>query len=45
VAPDHYDLYRRDDDPPGFGQCVAHHLTIEQAADALARLARSPFDA
>ncbi|MGF6241739.1 precorrin-3B synthase [Paraburkholderia sp. GAS38] len=45
VAPRHYDLYRRDDDHPGFGQCVAHHLTIEQAADALARLARSPFDA
>jgi precorrin-3B synthase len=45
MAPGHYDLYRRDDDQPGFGQCVAHHLTIEQAADALARLARSPFDA
>jgi precorrin-3B synthase len=45
VAPRHYDLYRRDDHQSGFGQCVAHHLTIEQAADALARLARSPFDA
>ena len=45
MSPGHYDLYRRDDDQPGFGQCVAHHLTIEQAADALARLARSPFDA
>jgi precorrin-3B synthase len=41
----HYDLYRRSDDQPGFGQCVARHLTIEQAADALARLARSPIDA
>ncbi|HEY1995817.1 precorrin-3B synthase [Paraburkholderia sp.] len=40
-----YDLYRRDDGEPGFGRCVARHLTIEQAADALARLARSPFDA
>jgi precorrin-3B synthase len=45
MAPGHYDLYRRDDDQAGFGQCVAHHLTIEQAADAFARLARSPFDA
>ena len=45
VAPGHYDLYRRDDDQPGFGRCVAHHLTIESAADVLARLARSPFDA
>jgi len=45
VADGYYDLYRRDDDQAGFGQCVAHHLTIEQAADTLARLARSPFDA
>ena len=44
VAPGRYDLYRRDD-TPGFGRCVAHHLTIEQAADALARPARSPIDA
>lgn len=44
VEPGRYDLYRRDD-PLGFGQCVARHLTIEQAADALARPARSPFDA
>jgi precorrin-3B synthase len=47
AEPSRYDLYRRDDSP-GFGQCIAHHLTIEQAADALARLARStrsPFDA
>ncbi|WP_299633087.1 precorrin-3B synthase [Paraburkholderia sp.] len=44
-APGIYDLYRRDDTQPGPGACVAHHLTIEQAADALARLARSPIDA
>ncbi|WP_084534185.1 precorrin-3B synthase [Paraburkholderia dilworthii] len=40
AAPGIYDLYRRDE-PPGFGQCVAHRLTIEQAADTLARLART----
>ncbi len=45
VAPGRYDLYRRDDEEPGFGRCVARHLTIEQAAAALARLARSPLDA
>jgi precorrin-3B synthase len=44
TAPDTYDLYRRDH-TPDFGVCVAHHLTIEQAADLLERLARSPFDA
>ncbi|TDN61235.1 precorrin-3B synthase [Paraburkholderia sp. BL10I2N1] len=44
VAPLRYDLYRRDG-TPGFGQCIAHHLTIEQAADSLERLARSPLDA
>ena len=45
VAPGRYDLYRRDDNEPGFGQCVAHHLTIDQAAHQLERLARSPLDA
>jgi precorrin-3B synthase len=44
VSPGRYDLYRRDS-TPGFGQCVARHLTIEQAADSLERLARSPLDA
>lgn len=44
VAPGRYDLYRRDDGP-GFGQCVARHLTIEQAAGHLARPARSNPDA
>ncbi|WP_408464312.1 precorrin-3B synthase [Paraburkholderia fungorum] len=42
-----YDLYRRDGQP-GFGSCVARHLTIEQAADmldSLAHPARSPSDA
>ncbi|WP_279635065.1 precorrin-3B synthase [Paraburkholderia rhynchosiae] len=38
AAPGMYDLYRRDGQP-GFGQCVARQLTIEQAADTLARLA------
>lgn len=41
VEPGRYDLYRRAD-APGFGHCVAHHLTIEQAADALAPPARNP---
>ena len=40
VAPGHYDLYRRDG-RPGFGQCVAPQLTIDEAATLLARLARS----
>ena len=40
AAPGVYDLYRRDGQP-GFGQCVAHRLTIEQAADTLAHLART----
>ena len=44
AAPGAYDLYRRDGQP-GFGQCVAHQLTIEQAADRLERLARSDTDA
>ncbi|WP_408511945.1 oxidoreductase [Paraburkholderia sediminicola] len=47
AAPGLYDLYRRDGQP-GFGSCVAHHLTIEQAADMLdplAHPARSPLDA
>ncbi|MGF6788553.1 precorrin-3B synthase [Paraburkholderia sp. 35.1] len=35
-----YDLYRRDG-RPGFGQCVAPQLTIDEAAALLARLARS----
>ena len=45
VAPGTYDLYRRDDGHSGFGQCVAQQLTIEQAADMLGHLARSPKDA
>lgn len=44
AAPGLYDLYRRDA-TPGFGACVAHRLTIKQAADALVRLARRPVDA
>ncbi|MFM0637712.1 oxidoreductase [Paraburkholderia metrosideri] len=47
VAPGIYDLYRRGGQPD-FGSCVAHQLTIEQAADMLdplAHLARSPLDA
>jgi precorrin-3B synthase len=47
AAPGLYDLYRRDGQP-GFGSCVAHQLTIEQAADMLDPLAhstRSPLDA
>lgn len=43
-APGTYDLYRRDGQP-GFGQCVAHQLTIGQAAEMLARLPRSNNDA
>jgi precorrin-3B synthase len=45
VAPGAYDLYRRDDSRSGFGRCVAHQLTIQQAAETLARLARSDTDA
>jgi precorrin-3B synthase len=45
VTPGLYDLYRRDDSLPGFGQCVAHQLTIEQAADTLDHLTRSYTDA
>ncbi|MEW9581470.1 oxidoreductase [Paraburkholderia sp. DGU8] len=44
AAPGRYDLYRRDGQP-GFGQCVAHHLTIAQAADMLDHLSRSNTDA
>ncbi|MBC8737709.1 precorrin-3B synthase [Paraburkholderia sp. UCT31] len=40
AAPGLYDLYRRDGHP-GFGQCVAPQLTIDEAAALLARLARS----
>ena len=40
VAPGRYDLYRRDG-RPGFGQCVAPQLTIDESAALLARLARS----
>ncbi|WP_342030526.1 oxidoreductase [Paraburkholderia sp. SG-MS1] len=39
-----YDLYRRNGDA-GFGHCVAHQLTIAQAADLLAHLSRSDTDA
>lgn len=44
AAPGLYDLYRRDG-RPGFGQCVARQLTIDQAADMFERLARSNTDA
>jgi precorrin-3B synthase len=44
AAPGLYDLYRRDGQP-GFGQCVAHQLTIAQAADMLDHLSRSDTDA
>jgi precorrin-3B synthase len=44
AAPGLYDLYRRDGQP-GFGECVARQLTIDQAADMLERLARSDTDA
>jgi precorrin-3B synthase len=40
AAPGMYDLFRRDQGP-GFGQCVARQLTVEQAADTIARLVRS----
>jgi precorrin-3B synthase len=42
--PGHYDLYQRDDTEPGFGQLVAPNLTIEAAAQALARRPRSHLD-
>jgi precorrin-3B synthase len=44
AAPSRYDLYQRDG-RPGFGQCVAHQLTIAQAADMLDHLSRSDTDA
>nr|WP_240975583.1 precorrin-3B synthase [Paraburkholderia aromaticivorans] len=44
TAPGLYDFYRRDGQP-GFGQCVARQLTIDQAADMLERLVRSDTDA
>jgi precorrin-3B synthase len=38
TGPGHYDLYRRDDSAThNIGVCVARHLSIEQAADWLAR--------
>ena len=40
AAPGMYDLFRRDQGP-GFGQCVARQLTVEQAAETIARLVRS----
>ena len=43
-APDHYDLYQRDDTQSGFGQLVARNLTIEAAALALAQRPRSTQD-
>lgn len=43
-APEHYDLYRRDDAAPGFDQLVAPNLTIEAAAQAIARRPRSTPD-
>ncbi|WP_321897602.1 precorrin-3B synthase [Paraburkholderia heleia] len=47
-APDHYDLYRRDDTQSGFGQRfgepVARNLTIEAAARALTQRPRSTQD-
>ncbi|RKT21986.1 precorrin-3B synthase [Paraburkholderia sp. RAU2J] len=44
AAPGLYDLYRRNGGA-GFGHCVAHQLTIAQAADLLAHLSRSDTDA
>ena len=44
AAPGFYDLYRRDG-RSGFGQRVAHLLTIDEAADLLARLVRNKPDA
>ncbi|WCM24986.1 precorrin-3B synthase [Paraburkholderia bryophila] len=46
VAPGAYDLYRRDGQS-GFGACVAQRLTLDEAADTLARLADidAPIDA
>ncbi len=42
VAVGRYDLYQRDDArAAGRGTCIARHLTIEEAADTLNRLARS----
>ncbi|PLZ03841.1 precorrin-3B synthase [Burkholderia sp. WAC0059] len=42
TAPDRYDLYRRmTDGQDGFGRCLARGLPLDEAADALARLARS----
>lgn len=43
-APDHYDLYQRDDSASGFGQLVAPNLTIEAAAQTLAQRPRSTPD-
>ncbi|MGY6118918.1 precorrin-3B synthase [Paraburkholderia strydomiana] len=40
AAPGMYDLFRRDQGP-GFGRCVARQLTVEQAAETIARLVRS----
>ncbi|MGV5512527.1 nitrite reductase, partial [Burkholderia pseudomallei] len=42
-AASRYDLYRRDG-ATGFGRAVARQLTIDQAADALARGARPSQD-
>ncbi|WP_167281756.1 precorrin-3B synthase [Paraburkholderia sp. Cy-641] len=44
AAPGVYDLYRRDG-RSGFGHCVAPPLTIDEAADLLARLVRNKPDA
>nr|WP_246290961.1 oxidoreductase [Paraburkholderia fynbosensis] len=44
AAPGLYDVYRRNGSA-GFGHCVAHRLTIAQAADLLAHLSRSDTDA
>jgi precorrin-3B synthase len=48
VAPGRYDLYQRDTQPkqPGFGKCIARHLTIDEAAAHLNhRQPGSPIDA
>ncbi len=42
-APGRYDLYERDASA-GFGRCVARHLTIDETAALLVRLARSTPD-
>ncbi|MFC0679776.1 precorrin-3B synthase [Lysobacter korlensis] len=44
VAPHLYDLYRRDD-RPGLGQCIAHRLSIQEAAVVLRAVGQETVDA